>query len=72
MIPANSTSAGFFVTGLSPGPVMILGFNPSFPLLFANDILHGYRTIFPIPLGEASSFDPESWALSAREARAIT
>jgi beta-glucosidase len=28
------------------------------PLLFAYDTIHGYRTIFPIPLGEASSFDP--------------
>jgi beta-glucosidase len=29
------------------------------PLLFAFDTIHGFRTIFPIPLGEASSFDPE-------------
>ena len=29
------------------------------PLLFANDIIHGYHTIFPIPLGEASSWNPE-------------
>jgi beta-glucosidase len=28
------------------------------PLLFGLDTIHGYRTIFPIPLGEASSFDP--------------
>jgi beta-glucosidase len=28
------------------------------PLIFANDIIHGYHTIFPIPLGEASSWDP--------------
>ena len=28
------------------------------PILFAFDTIHGYRTIFPIPLGEASSFDP--------------
>src|ERR1041385_6873569 len=27
------------------------------PLLFGLDVIHGYRTIFPIPLGEASSFD---------------
>ena len=26
------------------------------PLLFGLDVIHGYRTIFPIPLGEASSF----------------
>ena len=29
------------------------------PLLFAFDTIHGFRTIFPIPLGEASSFDPD-------------
>lgn len=29
------------------------------PLLFGADILHGYRTIYPIPLGLASTFDPE-------------
>jgi beta-glucosidase len=28
------------------------------PILFAYDTIHGYRTIFPIPLGAASSFDP--------------
>ncbi|GGE03856.1 glycosyl hydrolase [Marinithermofilum abyssi] len=29
------------------------------PLLIGDDVIHGYRTIFPIPLGEASSWDPE-------------
>jgi beta-glucosidase len=28
------------------------------PLLFGFDVIHGYRTIFPIPLAEASSWDP--------------
>lgn len=28
------------------------------PLLFGADILHGYRTIYPIPLGLAATFDP--------------
>jgi beta-glucosidase len=27
------------------------------PMLFAFDVIHGYRTIFPVPLGEASSWD---------------
>src|SRR5690242_18892982 len=27
------------------------------PILFAFDTIHGFRTVFPIPLGEASSFD---------------
>jgi beta-glucosidase len=29
------------------------------PLLFAFDTIHGFRTIFPIPLGSGASFDPE-------------
>src|SRR3954470_5581991 len=29
------------------------------PILFAYDTIHGFRTIFPIPLGTASSFDPK-------------
>src|SRR5690606_29527456 len=28
------------------------------PLLFALDVIHGYRTIFPVPLAMASSWDP--------------
>jgi beta-glucosidase len=37
------------------------------PLLIGYDVIHGHRILFPIPLGEASSFDPEAWASSARE-----
>ena len=29
------------------------------PLLFMADIIHGYKTIAPIPLGQACSFHPE-------------
>src|SRR5882672_2790811 len=29
------------------------------PLLFAQDVIHGYKTGFPIPLAEAASWDPE-------------
>jgi beta-glucosidase len=29
------------------------------PLLIGRDVIHGYRTVFPIPLGMASSWDPE-------------
>ena len=29
------------------------------PLLFAMDVVHGYRTIFPVPLAMAASFDPD-------------
>src|ERR1700679_86547 len=38
------------------------------PLLIGYDVIHGQRILFPIPLGEASTFDPEGWASSAREA----
>ncbi len=43
------------------------------PLLFGADIIHGYKTVYPIPLGLAATFDPElvtSLAhISASEAR---
>ncbi|MCC5941455.1 MAG: beta-glucosidase BglX [Balneolaceae bacterium] len=29
------------------------------PLLFAFDVIHGHRTIFPVPLAEASTWDPD-------------
>jgi len=29
------------------------------PLLFGRDVIHGYRTIFPIPLGQSASWDPD-------------
>lgn len=29
------------------------------PLLFMMDVIHGYRTAFPIPLAQAGSFDPD-------------
>ncbi len=40
------------------------------PLLFGFDVIHGYKTIFPIPLGEAASWDLEAIELSARIAAA--
>jgi beta-glucosidase len=44
------------------------------PILFAFDTIHGFRTIFPIPLGQASSFDPDVAAtddtIAARESAA--
>jgi len=36
------------------------------PLLFGQDIIHGYRTTFPIPLAEAASWDLEAIERSAR------
>src|ERR1700693_3088725 len=37
------------------------------PLLIGLDVVHGHRILFPIPLGEAALFDPDTWALTARE-----
>ncbi|HMJ70768.1 MAG TPA: glycoside hydrolase family 3 N-terminal domain-containing protein [Cyclobacteriaceae bacterium] len=38
------------------------------PLLFGYDVIHGHKTIFPIPIGEASSWDLEAIERSARVA----
>jgi beta-glucosidase len=38
------------------------------PLLIGLDIIHGHRTLFPIPLAEAGLFDEELWERTAREA----
>src|SRR3546814_4093602 len=29
------------------------------PVIIAADIIHGHRTVFPVPLGEAASFEPD-------------
>ena len=38
------------------------------PLIFGYDVIHGHRTIFPIPLGLAASFDPSLVEATARTA----
>ncbi len=38
------------------------------PLLLGFDVVHGHRTIFPIPLAEAAAFDPALWERTARQA----
>ncbi|HYJ85051.1 MAG TPA: glycoside hydrolase family 3 N-terminal domain-containing protein [Pyrinomonadaceae bacterium] len=44
------------------------------PLIFGFDVIHGYRTVFPIPLGETSTWDPagveRAASIAAAEARA--
>lgn len=44
------------------------------PVLFALDVIHGYRTIFPVPLAMAASWDPaaaeRAQSVAAQEARA--
>jgi beta-glucosidase len=42
------------------------------PLIFGRDVIHGYKTVFPIPLGQSATFDPalveRAAAAAAREA----
>jgi beta-glucosidase len=38
------------------------------PLLFGRDVIHGYKTIFPIPLGQAATWDVELVEQAARQA----
>ncbi len=44
------------------------------PLLLARDVIHGFRTVFPIPLAQAAAFDPDlsraAAEMAAREATA--
>jgi hypothetical protein len=44
------------------------------PIILGNDVIHGYRTIFPIPLAEACTWDPdlveEATKIAAEEASA--
>ncbi len=48
--------------------------NHHIPLIFGLDVIHGYRTMFPVPLGEAATWDPTQVAqdesVSADEAAA--
>ncbi|MFT4296838.1 MAG: glycoside hydrolase family 3 N-terminal domain-containing protein [Micropruina sp.] len=45
------------------------------PLLFGFDVIHGFRTVFPVPIAQAASWDPDVIAagetVAAREARAV-
>jgi beta-glucosidase len=45
------------------------------PLIFGFDVIHGLRTILPVPIAMAASWDPETieqgQAVAAREARAV-
>jgi beta-glucosidase len=38
------------------------------PLFFGLDVIHGFRTIFPIPIAEAGAFDPNLWEETAQHA----
>lgn len=45
------------------------------PVIFGFDVIHGFRTIFPVPIALAASWDPEliehAQSIAAREARAV-
>jgi beta-glucosidase len=45
------------------------------PLIFGFDVIHGFRTIFPVPIGMAASWDPsveeKGQTIAAQEARAV-
>lgn len=59
---------GYGVAGARRAQQAALESRLGIPLVFAADMIHGCRTIFPIPLAEAAAFDP---ALSERAARAV-
>lgn len=40
------------------------------PLFFGLDVIHGFRTVFPVPLAEACAFDPILWERTAQIAAA--
>src|SRR5919107_3692486 len=51
------------------------GSRQGIPVLFGFDVIHGLRTVLPVPIAMAASWDPETitrgQAVAAREARAV-
>ena len=52
------------ISGYSSDPIPAT--RNKIPMMFMTDIVHGYQTIFPVPLALAGSFDPELVRESAR------
>ena len=48
--------------------IALKGSRHQIPLFFAEDVIHGHRTIFPLPIGLAGAFDPALWHDVARVA----
>ncbi len=48
--------------------IAVEGSRLGIPLLFAHDVIHGFRTTFPVPLAEAASWDPAAVERAARVA----
>jgi beta-glucosidase len=80
VIAGDSTAAirsgaiGNLLNLVGPGPVremQRLAVEESrlkIPLLIGLDIIHGHRSLFPVPLAEAGVLDPAVWEATAREA----
>ena len=76
---AGGVGSLLFVT--SPGEInrlqrlAIEGNRLGIPVLFGFDVIHGLRTILPVPIAMAASWDPDTiergQAVAAREARAV-
>jgi beta-glucosidase len=70
----RSGEIGNLLNMVGPGPVheiQRLAVEQSrlkIPLLIGLDIIHGHRSLFPVPLAEAGIFDPLLWEATAREA----
>ncbi len=48
--------------------IAVEGTRLGIPLLLGRDVIHGFRTIFPIPLGQATGWHPEALAACCRQA----
>jgi beta-glucosidase len=71
-VRAGSVGSYLHVAGAEPlGKLQKVAVEESrlgIPLLFAMDVVHGYRTIFPVPLGMAATWAPDSEERAARVA----
>ena len=54
--------------------IAVDGSKSGVPLIYGRDVIHGHKTVFPVPLAQAASFDPklveESYRMIAKEAAA--
>jgi beta-glucosidase len=65
----GSLGGGVTLARLHALQTMAVGQSPSkVPILFTLDVIHGHRTIFPLPLALACSWDPELIRRTARVA----
>ena len=71
-VRAGQVGSYLHVAGAEPlarlQKVAVEGSRLGIPLLFAMDVVHGYRTIFPVPLAMAATWAPESEERAARVA----